>query len=334
MGERGVRAVLASAVCAALALLVPIPVRDWPELDHLAGFLGLSVYVEHPSAQVGPLGLAALAVVPGEAACALVISVLLGPAVWLIGRGWWSMWAVLFWWPLATSAHVEDAAVIVLLLVALRYPRWAAVALGTAMGWKPWAVFLAPILLAQPRRLRAFATFAAVTAAWWLPFVVAEPGTLGALEPTVGVRATSLAGMLGQDASAWWRAGQLGVAAAACAWCARRGRLVEGALAACAIRVGLEPGGWIGYYLAPVGVLAVAVGRVPTVLAAALWVPWEAALPDQAAGVLRLTVVAVLVGGMLRTPVQAGPRAGDERPSTPGQSDGVDRPGGVLPMPR
>jgi hypothetical protein len=55
-------------------------------------------------------------------------------------------------------------------------------ALGVAGACQPWAIVAAPILLALPPRRMVSGTLAFVepAAVWWLPFVVAAPGTVTA----------------------------------------------------------------------------------------------------------------------------------------------------------
>ncbi len=93
----------------------------------------------------------------------------------------WSVLAVSF-------LHLDDVLVLGLLvgaLLGLRHARtvWPAVALGTAAAAKPWAVAFVCLLLAVPRerRMRAVVVFGTAAAAWWAPFVLAAPDTVGQL---------------------------------------------------------------------------------------------------------------------------------------------------------
>ena len=59
-------------------------------------------------------------------------------------------------------------------------PFWAAVLLALAVDAKPWAVgfVLLLFLVRRGRRLTAFATWSAVVGIAWLPFVIADPGSV------------------------------------------------------------------------------------------------------------------------------------------------------------
>ena len=66
--------------------------------------------------------------------------------------------------------------------VATAQPILAGLCVGLAAGAKPWALVFLPILLVLPGRARWHAATWAVAAvcAAWLPFVLADPGTLTA----------------------------------------------------------------------------------------------------------------------------------------------------------
>lgn len=107
-----------------------------------------------------------------------------------------SPWRLLLCSP--SAGHLDDVLAMVFAVVALRAvsagrPFLAGVALAAAVAAKPWAIGFVPLLLALPRgRLRrAAATAAAGTVLAWAPFVLANPHTLGALHPPVGLSPAS-----------------------------------------------------------------------------------------------------------------------------------------------
>src|SRR5690606_21953891 len=85
--------------------------------------------------------------------------------------------------------------------------------LGLAAAAKPWAIAFAPIVLALPGpRVRRLLVVAAVPALTWLPFVLAEPGTLDVTEFRIDVDPTSTLRALGVDDAetpSWARPAQL-----------------------------------------------------------------------------------------------------------------------------
>src|SRR5665647_367944 len=114
--------------------------------------------------------------------------------------------------------HLDDVLAMTFAIAALRAvsahrPVLAGVALAAAIAAKPWAVGFLPLLLVLPRdRLRAAATAAAGTAMAWAPFVLANPRTLGALHPPVGLSPSSglhALGARGVMVPPWGRTAQL-----------------------------------------------------------------------------------------------------------------------------
>lgn len=93
--------------------------------------------------------------------------------------------------------HLDDVLAMIFAIVALRAvsadrPVLADLVLAAAIASKPWAIGFVPLLLALPRgRLRAVTATAAGTALAWAPFVLANPRTLGALHPPVGLSPSS-----------------------------------------------------------------------------------------------------------------------------------------------
>jgi len=146
--------------------------------------------------------------------------------------------------------HLDDVLAMVFAIVALRAvsadrPVLAGVALAAAVAAKPWAIGFVPLLLALPRgRLRAGATAAAGTALAWAPFVLANPRTLGALHPPVGMSPSSglhTLGARGLMVPPWGRTAQLLLSpAAAVATVLTRG-LPGVLLVSIAVRLALDP---------------------------------------------------------------------------------------------
>ncbi|HVT22358.1 MAG TPA: hypothetical protein VHE57_13330 [Mycobacteriales bacterium] len=154
--------------------------------------------------------------------------------------------------------HIDDVMALTLALLAAyliaRQRAWWLIGLllGTGIAAKPWALILAPILLALPRRDLARTTLVTicVAAAWWAPFVIAAPDTLQALghyeiRPTNG-SVLYLVGLHG-PVQRWLRPVQfflgLGVGAFVC----RRRDWLAAPLAALAARVLTDPFAY-GYY--------------------------------------------------------------------------------------
>ncbi len=173
----------------------------------------------------------------------------------------------------AVWRHLDDvmalSAITLAVLVTLRVragrgrlPWWVApVLLGLAAAAKPWAVVFAPLLVGLPRPLRARAvlTLIAAAAVWWAPFVLAAPGTLGALGglhlvPDPG-SVPYLVG-LHADVSQWLRPVQFGLGLALGLTVALRRSWLAVPFVALALRVGSDPYTWSYYGLGPLLVAA------------------------------------------------------------------------------
>jgi hypothetical protein len=119
--------------------------------------------------------------------------------------------------------HLDDVLALAAAVSAVRVARsgrivTAAVLVGVAIDFKPWTVPLVALLVAAPagRRLLALGTVAAVVAAAWLPFVLADPGTLGIFHfaiPVAGDSGLAVLGVRSSSTPPWDRAVQLGGAA-------------------------------------------------------------------------------------------------------------------------
>ena len=229
---------------------------------------GLNLYADAPWLQTGPLSLLvaallrplpantgkSIALVSMTAAGPLLIAALtplvapakrhrriLIAAIVLIPA--WTVLAVRW-------GHLDDVLAMVFAVVAVRAvsagrPVLAGVALAAAIASKPWAVGFLPLLLVLPwGRLRAAAVAAAGTALAWAPFVLANPHTLGALSPPVGLSPASglhTLGVRGVLVPRWGRTAQLVLAPAAATGTALTGGLPGVLLVSVAVRLALDP---------------------------------------------------------------------------------------------
>lgn len=185
--------------------------------------------------------------------------VLDGLSLWLLlgllaATGRSALWATLYWWnpivikELHNSAHSEVVLVPLLLaalLLAVRQkPALGSVALSLAAGVKLWPVLLLPLMLRhctgdRRRLLLSASVFAAVTAAWAVPYALANLGgessgllayaekwkTFSALFPVLEGLAAGMAGLFAfvPAAAGVLARGLIGVALVGLAvWLARR----------------------------------------------------------------------------------------------------------------
>jgi hypothetical protein len=197
-------------------------------------------------------------------------------------------------------AHVDDVLALTL-LAALVWaitrpgvrPVLAGLAVAGACAAKPWAVIGLPVLLALPaRRERAVGIAVALTgvAAAWAPFVLADPGTLAAMHPSVGVGDTSIMWWLGYHESVlptWDRLAQLVGAPAVALVAVLRGRWPAALLVGIAVRLALDPQD-LSYYAAGAVVAALVLDlwglrtRVPWVSLMTTLVLWQPFVADYA----------------------------------------------------
>ncbi len=229
---------------------------------------GLSIFAEAPWLQTGPLSLliaAGLSPLPANVGkgFALLAMAVTGPllvavltplvaparrhrriiigAIVLIPA--WTVLAVRW-------GHLDDVLALVFAIVALRAvsagrPVLAGIALALAIAAKPWAVGFLPLLLVLPRgRLRAGLVAAAGTALVWAPFVLADPRTLGALHPPVGMAPASglhTLGARGVLVPPWGRTAQLLLSPAAATAAVLARGLPGVLLVSVAVRLALDP---------------------------------------------------------------------------------------------
>lgn len=322
-------------------------------IHHLPG--GLHLYASYPEFQFGPLAL--IAAVPlwaaGWSARWLAAVAMLGigwaslvlidraasgtgsagtdvgaarparvePAE--LGRLVGGVVAAVAWVPLAARyLHIDDALAVLAIVgavVAIRCERGvlAGLLVGAAIGCKPWAAPMMPMLAGLPRTQwrRAGAAAVAATAAVWLPFLIAAPSMVRAGSPQVDVSDASvlrLFGVPGGIGPGWVRPVQLVVAGMCATVAATRGRWTGVALVVLAVRILVDPGTF-EYYTSALVIAALVwdtVARssavpVATVCAAlALDLAEVVVASATARAVLRLGAVLGLVGWVTCAPIR------------------------------
>ena len=211
--------------------------------------------------------------------------------------------------------HPDDVLALALVVVAVHelvrgHGLIAALALGTSAAAKPWAVAFIVLVLVLPRERRAPAGLLAIATAgaWWLPFLLAAPGTTGALGSlTAPVAPDTVLALFTHGLPPWLRTVQLVAMVVAALLCARSRAWLLTPLVAVAVRIALDWQTWT-YYGA--GLLLAALlwdvlsGRrwprltvlatAPVVLPAVL-----APVNQSAAAVLRVLLLAALVAAGL-----------------------------------
>jgi hypothetical protein len=242
-----------------------------------SGAGGLHLFARHPELQVGPLSLLASAALGvASAGNGFVVQTLLSMALGVLTlflvertgerlRGGSApalaiaIGAPLFleqWAAIAAIGHLDDALALTFGALAVygvagRSPVLAGCAVGLAVAAKPWALFFLPLLAALPwGRRRAIGLCAAVTAAAWLPFVLADPRTLRAGAFTIYNWPDSTLRVLGVDSlntPQWVRPAQLAACLLVGVLAVRRGRWYAVPLAVVAVRLLLD-GGTYSYY--------------------------------------------------------------------------------------
>jgi hypothetical protein len=272
---------------------------------------GLHLYAAQPQLQIGPLAFAVAAplqALPASVglivaqvlmtaalplALAVIAPLVTGPhratrllATALVLAPTWTVLSVRW-------AHLDDALALVLLCLALRACRDGRVvlgglAVGLAVDAKPWALVGIPLLLLLPRPRNGFAVAIATTVAAWAPFVVADPSTLTALHPRVGISDSSvlrLLGVRGTVVPGWDRTAQLLLAPLVALITAVRGRWPAALLAGIAVRLVLDPQD-LAYYAAGAVLAAALVDllltrtRLPWATLSASVVFWQPFTPD------------------------------------------------------
>ena len=269
---------------------------------------GLNLYADHPELQIGPLAFvvaAPLAVIgdaaqpvalmvmtAGGLACLYLIAPLVSPPhhqlrVFLAALLLMPAWTVLS----VRFGHLDDVLALVLAVGALRAvasnrAALAGLALGGAAAAKPWALGFLPLLLVLDRpRLAALGTALASIVAAWAPFLIANPATLAALRPPVGVAPSSglhALGYRGDVIPAWDRGAQFVLGPLAAMAPVLRGRWPGLFLVAVAVRLALDPKD-NPYYIGGAALAAVIFDLLGTrqivpwatiVTVLVLWQPW------------------------------------------------------------
>jgi hypothetical protein len=365
----------------ALAAAVPAGGRgDWNLFvdagRDLVGGLGLELYAERQDIQTGPITLLAAWLFSHLPTDGFVPSVLVVAALGieslrrveriaiastdavrhmctLLG----GIVVVFAWAKLGGDGHLDDAAVLGIAVAAVASgwsPGRRAVALGLAVAIKPWAVIVAPLVLApvviaylgHPLRVRLArvsragltptAIYVAIVAAFWAPFVIAAPSTLDALRPSVLLADDSVLALFGvnpAELSAALRSGQLVLALAVAAWCVWRGTPHHALMAAVGVRLATDPATW-SYYTPGllIGTMLWDHGtrgrRIPilTLVCGAMLVPaWIVDDPDMRA-VMRLVACVLAVGAAITTrPKPSAPDVSEPVPSADPTSPTSDR---------
>jgi len=238
---------------------------------------GLHLYAAHPQLQIGPLTFLAAEPLTGlpswlSGSVAAVVIAATGPAMLLSlshlphvtvtnrQRGLAAAVLLPVWGELAVHyTHLDDALALILLVASMHAvarckPIPAALLLAASADAKPWALAFVPLLLVLPRDrwFRAVLVWLAAVAAAWLPFVLADPGTLHASGFTIRNVASSSLRALGVTAAStpsWDRPVQvlLGVVLGAVA--VRRGRWLVVPAVVLSVRMLLDPGAY-PYYTA------------------------------------------------------------------------------------
>ena len=232
---------------------------------------GLHVYAAHPELQIGPLAL--LVAAPLQAlgpslgkVAATVTMIALGPVVLAVaaavrGRSGRVSRALLVstgilllpvWAEVAAHyGHLDDVLALLLGVSALATlargrPLVTAVLLAAAADSKPWAVAFGALLVALPttERRRASLVFLAGVAGPWIPFVLADPGTLAIGHFTIPNVADSALRALGVSTAgtpSWDRPVQILLGGGIAALAAWRGRWAAVLFAVVAARLLLDP---------------------------------------------------------------------------------------------
>lgn len=322
---------------------------------------GLRLYGDHPELQFGPVSI--LVAVPftllgaaGEAfvmvagsllglvVVGLVLSLLsesarppstlpVSPTVreWVIG-----ITLVVVWGDIAVrTAHLDDAVALAAIAAGLvavnrEQPTTATALLALAAAAKPWAVIFVPLcaLPIGPGSWRRPIVAAGAAVATWLPFIVAEPGTLDTSDFGITNDPTSSLRAFGVDAATtpgWIRPAQL-IGGLVIVALLVAGRRWPGAiLAGISWRLLLDPGVH-RYYTAGFVIGALVVehrcrpGKAPWYTVMTAVVIELTAIPDVAVGPGRVARLAVLLFAFAAaaTTRDQGLRSAGFRPMTTG----------------
>ena len=255
--------------------------------------------------------------------------------------------------------HLEDAFAVALIAGAFaclvgRANWWKpSLLLGTAAACKPWALIALCLLvmLAPRERLRGLGVFATSAAVWWLPFIVAAPGTVHAVASLPAeVFTTSTWVALGWPhpmAPPGFRLLQFSLGLALGIMAILRGRAAAAPLVAFAGRIILDPRSYTYYAAGPLaGALIWDLAcrrRLPifTMFTAGCEVLVPTFAPDRVVGWTHLLYAVVVIGSMFlwqprradtsepeqsmpdRAPVPTGPMSPMFQPSLRVRAKGI-----------
>lgn len=241
---------------------------------------GLHLYAHHPILQIGPpsLLLARLLVLTpndGAYAAAAVVTLLgYGAVICLdrafVGANEYPKMRLLVggaavvgaWGSIEHFGHLDDA----MALACTAAAAWAireqsasasGLLLGLAAASKPWAVVLAPMVLAftdRGRRAAAALAWLTVVCVFWLPFVIADLGTFHAGSESIEFhRAAPLAalGFHGSQHPVAIRLVQFAIGTAVCTVAVLRRRWYVAPLAALSVRLAIDPLSYPYYVVGP-----------------------------------------------------------------------------------
>lgn len=348
------------AATSALVLIVQIPLPHataWHFFEEATDLLlsdrGLHLYGDRPDLQFGPLSI--VTALPFTALGSLgswVVMVLFSAVgvgvVWVLvdsvrrlrpnldeeafGRVvlFAGVLFIVVWGDVAVrTAHIDDAITIAATAAAVGAiargrPWWAVAGLAVAGAAKPWGLIFAPLaaVLPGPRRwLRVLVVFGAAGLTW-MPFVLAEPGTLDTSSFGIANELSSSLRALGVTAATtpdWVRPVQLAGGFALAAFLVWRGRWTAVVMAGVAFRLLIDPAANRYYTVGLVlGMLLFDLIRRPERL------PWLAlgaaavlefgqfeGFPPTLAGWLRVAVTVGVIGmafARTRSPLPAGYR--------------------------
>lgn len=241
--------------------------------DELFSAQGLHLYADHPEIQMGPLTLVAVSplVFLGHSVIARGLGMAVLAAVGLLclrecerlagttltsaRKRTFLIAGLLFapvWIEIAVHwEHPDDALALLCSLLSLRFALAnrhiaAAVILGLAVDFKPWAAALVSIgFILESRKLPRFlGTFALTVTAMWLPFLLGDPHTMRMTTFAISNSPSSVLRVLGvTDAKTphWCRQAQLIGGAVVSSILVKRGRWAGVLAAAVSVRMFLDP---------------------------------------------------------------------------------------------
>jgi hypothetical protein len=309
---------------------------------------GLHLYANYPDLQIGPLSfvvatpLRMLGPDDGRVASSFLMSAFVVFLVFVLERTARRVWVdaaeveialrsltVLLggvmvaqaWAPLSTIyAHLDDvvtlgACVGALWAVATKRPVLLGVLIGAAAAAKPWGVLALPLAFALEGRdrWRAFTISAACTLVAWLPFAIADGGTLTAVTPQNMVSPSSILHLFGvpvMDGPTWTRPVQLAAMLLVGAIAVARGRWGAVLLVGVAARLAFDPQVFL-YYSSGLILAALAWDLLRTPRPLPWWTFFTFLLlndayvlvgSDTTRAVLRLVLTAALISVVLFAP--------------------------------